>query len=554
MGADGTIYVGSWDNYLYAINGDGTLKRKYRTGGGIEGSPNISPEGIVYIASHDSYLYALDSGTNMGLANTPWPKFHHDLRNTGNTLTGTVGTETASFAADSEWINRYAYAFDGTDYVIVDPDDDTMIIPAWQGFWVGTNEDVDLLIPKKPSATYVPTDPGLVLTMVPDKWYLVSAPLNPTLPELNSVFSSLGAYESTWRAVKWDYTYTGTSPTGGYKIYTDIGTLPSMIPGRGFWVKHINDESRSVSITGAPVIPSGDYYELKLPANGSGMTAHMVGNPFWYPIRWKDILVRKPTTGTAPVGKPVSLPGKIEKWFVGIKLETVDGTARDMYNRAGVVTTEGVNSKIYNAMDLIPPDSFVNVNLKDPADKSGEGRAYDFRTIGKNEYQWELDLSTSFTTIPVRLSLDNMANVPKGVQFTFKDMSTGEMYSIEGDRSFSLTLTGGTTHKYLLTAQMGPGSVTSADAEHPVSFGLANVKPNPFNPATTISFGIEKSGTVKLCIYSINGQLVETLADGVMSSGQHSMVWNAKDRSSGVYLLLLESGGKRDTKKMSLVK
>jgi len=81
IGSDGTIYVGSQDNYLYALNPDATLKWRYETDGDIRTAPTIGPDGTVYFACHDGYLYALKgAGT---LASTPWPKFHHDPRNTG---------------------------------------------------------------------------------------------------------------------------------------------------------------------------------------------------------------------------------------------------------------------------------------------------------------------------------------------------------------------------------------------------------------------------------------------------------------------------------------
>jgi len=81
IGADGTVYCGSDDSYLYAVNPDGTLKWRYETGGDIESSPTIGPDGTIYFASYDGYLYAL-KGTG-ALADSSWPKFRHDLRNTG---------------------------------------------------------------------------------------------------------------------------------------------------------------------------------------------------------------------------------------------------------------------------------------------------------------------------------------------------------------------------------------------------------------------------------------------------------------------------------------
>jgi outer membrane protein assembly factor BamB len=68
IGADGTIYIGSYDNNLYALNPDGTLKWSYTTGGHILGSAAIGSDGTVYIGSYDNKLYALNpDGTQMEL-------------------------------------------------------------------------------------------------------------------------------------------------------------------------------------------------------------------------------------------------------------------------------------------------------------------------------------------------------------------------------------------------------------------------------------------------------------------------------------------------------
>ncbi|MCX6084146.1 MAG: PQQ-binding-like beta-propeller repeat protein, partial [Caldiserica bacterium] len=61
IGSDGTIYVGSEDHYLYALNSDGTLKWRYQTGGYVGSSPAIDSDGTVYVGSDDHYLYGLNS-------------------------------------------------------------------------------------------------------------------------------------------------------------------------------------------------------------------------------------------------------------------------------------------------------------------------------------------------------------------------------------------------------------------------------------------------------------------------------------------------------------
>ncbi len=68
LGADGTIYVGSLDGNLYALNPEGSLKWKYPTGSYIDSSPTVGADGTIYVGSWDNNLYALtDNGTSCSL-------------------------------------------------------------------------------------------------------------------------------------------------------------------------------------------------------------------------------------------------------------------------------------------------------------------------------------------------------------------------------------------------------------------------------------------------------------------------------------------------------
>jgi len=59
IGSDGTIYVGSCDNKLYAINPNGSLKWSYTTGSDVRSSPAIGSDGTIYVGSDDGHLYAI---------------------------------------------------------------------------------------------------------------------------------------------------------------------------------------------------------------------------------------------------------------------------------------------------------------------------------------------------------------------------------------------------------------------------------------------------------------------------------------------------------------
>ena len=60
IGLDGTIYVGSHNMFLYAINSDGSPKWSYETGGEVH--PGIGPDGTIYVGSWDSNgnFYAIE--------------------------------------------------------------------------------------------------------------------------------------------------------------------------------------------------------------------------------------------------------------------------------------------------------------------------------------------------------------------------------------------------------------------------------------------------------------------------------------------------------------
>jgi outer membrane protein assembly factor BamB len=64
IGTDGTIYVGSLDNNLYAIDQNGNTKWTFPTAGGVESPPAIGNNAI-YFGSYDKNLYAIDFNGNM---------------------------------------------------------------------------------------------------------------------------------------------------------------------------------------------------------------------------------------------------------------------------------------------------------------------------------------------------------------------------------------------------------------------------------------------------------------------------------------------------------
>ncbi len=81
-----------------------------------------------------------------------------------------------------------------------------------------------------------------------------------------------------------------------------------------------------------------------------------------------------------------------------------------------------------------------------------------------------------------------------------------------------------------------------------------SVSPNPFNPATTLSYNLIEDGHVSLAIYNISGQKVATLVDSAMPAGTHQTVFDGSHLASGMYFYRFESGNVMRNGKMLLVK
>ena len=343
--------------------------------------------------------------------------------------------------------------------------------------------------------------------------------------------------------------------TQKYTIITTVfrNTFEELLPGRGFFLQHIFEEAKVIDITGDPVIPEDDYYEIKLPSNGDPYTYHMVGNPYWYDIKWKDCMVRVPMTDELPLAKPVALsPEEVEAWHLDINLVSEDGKSRDIYNRVGVVKNADIDLEQSCAYDLLPPGDYIRLSVNDPSDPEREAYSYDYRTANLVEYCWKLELSTTYDEISTILSLDNLESIPDDYTVSLYDCETGKVYDLNETSIFEVELTSDISKTFELTATKKP--VNDEENIIPEAVCISDIRPNPFNPSTTISYSLGTAGNVSINVYNLNGQLVDTIFDGYSNAGYHRIVWNAKGRASGVYIVSLVSQGKRDVRKIALMK
>ena len=107
--------------------------------------------------------------------------------------------------------------------------------------------------------------------------------------------------------------------------------------------------------------------------------------------------------------------------------------------------------------------------------------------------------------------------------------------------------------------QFTPSLSNDAGIELPGKFSLHPNYPNPFNPATFITYDLPVESNIQMDIYDLMGRKVKTLVNDVERAGRKTVVWYATDDfgnpvSAGIYLYRLHGGDKTYTRKMILMK
>ncbi len=88
----------------------------------------------------------------------------------------------------------------------------------------------------------------------------------------------------------------------------------------------------------------------------------------------------------------------------------------------------------------------------------------------------------------------------------------------------------------------------------PKEYTLQHNYPNPFNPITSLCFGLPERTHVTLTVYDITGRLVEQLINQHIPAGYHTVTWDASRYSSGIYIALMQAGDFVKAQKMVLMK
>ena len=106
-----------------------------------------------------------------------------------------------------------------------------------------------------------------------------------------------------------------------------------------------------------------------------------------------------------------------------------------------------------------------------------------------------------------------------------------------------------TLKKFISWLRGVPTGIKKGSETVPSTIKLEQNYPNPFNPTTTIRFSLPQREFVTLKVFDVLGREVITLVDRELSAGEHSVIFDAENLTSGVYFYQIKTPAFSQTRK-----
>ena len=269
---------------------------------------------------------------------------------------------------------------------------------------------------------------------------------------------------------------------------------------------------------------------------------------------------------TAPESIPVSvIAGDIlGQNFVGVRMGDVNNT----WNQSKTARPSPAMTRTIKVDDAIgqPGDEIlVPINIEENSIIAGLELhlTYDYRQLEFNKVTSILptEPTTNIDNGTIHIvweNIDDIITADNSQAIMTLHFKITNKFENSTDIKFAKTeLVDVTGAPYNLTSHDGKvlkGESKQEETVLPKQFALEQNRPNPFNPITEIRFSLPEACDVRLEIFNIMGQRVNTLVNKRLEAGHHSYSWDASNYASGIYFTRLRAGTFVDSKKMILLK
>lgn len=493
------VYAPSVDKSIYIIDkNSGNVESSYQTEGWLESSP-LCVGNALYVTSEDHHLYAFNKTTG---------QFIWKYQAGGDIFSSPAYSDgLIFFGCDDD----YAYAVNISGNLV------------WQTYLHGA-----------PESTPVIADGKVIFVTVGNNTGLCHNNIYALNPSDGSVI---------WNRRLGDHDLLYSSPAVGYGMlfyasqYGNLGAL-DLQNGSTVW----ENPGDTYGYYSSPILAdrmlivgsNNGSIGLFDPFNGKLMGSFQTGG----------IVYSSPalSNGIMTVG---SFDRKLYAFDMTSTLNVMIGEHGEIVSPGEVLTAEITVANSSNQSDVF--DAWIEVTT--PEGQTYRVEAYRNIQINANQtLSAQLDIS-----VPGYAPLGNYVMTFKigGLPKNFDDFGSFRFKVISG---MAVADIAGNSDRWSAELLNGFEGEVYVDSPVPNEFIVEQNYPNPFNAQTHISFGLPEESDINLSIYNVMGQRVETLHDGLMQSGYHTLTWDAFDYAGGVYFYKLSAADRVTTKRMTLLK
>jgi len=252
-------------------------------------------------------------------------------------------------------------------------------------------------------------------------------------------------------------------------------------------------------------------------------------------------------------GKISVATGQSLSWSIRIHAQCQQ--ARDIDNIAAVSATA---SDTHDEMDRPEPPvigEYVSVYFPHSEWKTlSENYCTDVRPTTSDGGLWTFEVKTNIRDI-VQLSFEGLDEVPPEFEVWLVDDALKISHNLREKNRYSVAgavAVAEPAHPKRLKLVVGKRDFVDKQLATvqavPSNYELSQNFPNPFNPVTTIRYGLPVEARVTLKVYNLFGQEVATLINHELkNAGYHAAIWDGRNNSgkvaaSGVYFVRLRVG------------
>ncbi len=403
----------------------------------------------------------------------------------------------------------------------------------------------------------------------------------------------LGSYDDT----KWRFSELLADQT-----YVEFPNTSAVTPGKAFWLL-IKDAGKIIDTGGG--LSNRTDREFKI-ALHSGW--NFVGNPFNFSIpveklrlqsgaavelrsytgSWNepianpvaslapfegyalfnestsaDTLLVNPDLSSSPTNSPKQTAARERNFLWSTRISAQCQQARDVDNFAAIASAASLGFDAWDRPEPPPVGEYVSVYFPH-RDWQPPTPSYciDARPEFSQGEIWEFEVATNIRD-KVNLTFAGIDGVPDEFEIWIIDEPLRISQDLRKTRAFAVAGSGPDYPKRLKLVVGRHDFVAEKLAKAdviPETYELSQNFPNPFNPATTIRYGLPREERVTMKVYNLLGEEVVILVnDEQRAAGYHAAIWNGRNKdgrivASGIYVYRLEAGGFTMMKKLALVK